>query len=106
MVLDFLMTEVLKDQMPVEYTVHEGSVFTAVECKDGKTGICAAMESGDNDVIRNNVVRQALINAHVNIPEKKYCDSSFIDTIPLNNNSLNVMLGFIEPVYILNLFSL
>ncbi len=93
------MNEVFRNQQIPEYSVHDGSVFTAVECIDGKTGICAAMSSNNDKTFRNRIVQQALINSQVNNINLQYDEASFIDTIPLHKKLNIVMLGFIEPVF-------
>lgn len=99
MVLDFLKNIIFQDQAIPEYKSYEGPIFTAVECSDGKTGICAAMDKENDETFRENVILQALLNSQINLPENQYDDASFIDTIPLDEKDNIVMLGFIEPIF-------
>ena len=102
MVLDYLKKELFTSGQEPEFKLHEGSVFTAVECADGHIGICAAMDQGDGNLADNYkkyIIDQALINSMANRPELKYDDASFIDIIPLNEKNNIIMLGFIEPIY-------
>jgi len=103
MVLTYLMNEFHQDISPSDYTVYEGEVFTAVKLRDGSIGICANIGSENAETAkecRNNIIKQALINAKVNRPELSYDNASFTEIIPLKEKKNIIMLGFIEPVYI------
>ena len=103
MILDYLMEELYPAKSEPEFTVFGGEVFTAVKLIDGSIGICANIDAeytGNSEVHKQNIIRQALINAAANRPELPFDNGSFIDIIPLKEKKNIVMLGFIEPVFI------